>query len=320
MNKIYYLILSLLPTLLFSQFDPAAGQPGSKAIHKDDLKFVNWATGITVDRGPQDISASTPILTTAGTPSNATGKATGSSIVSLGDGGSAILTFAKPITNGEGVDFAVFENSFSDTFLELAFVEASSDGIHFFRFPAISNTSTANPVGSFGNIDPTQINNLAGKYKATYGTPFDISELPNDASLNKLAITHIKIIDVIGTINPSFATYDSIGNIINDPYPTNFNSGGFDLDAVGVINEWSGSLSTNQVSKSEFEIYPNPATDFITIKTKEAINNLTIYSMNGQRIVMPAKAKIDVRTLAPGQYLLEIITDKDKQTRKFIKK
>lgn len=318
MKKNYFLMAAFMPSLLFSQFDPAAGQPGSKAIHKDDVRLVKWATGVTVIRGPQDIAASSVILASVGVPSNATGKATGSSIVSLGDGGSAILTFDEPITNGPNTDFAVFENSFSDTFLELAFVEASSDGINFFRFPATSNTPTDSQVGSFGAVDATKINNLAGKYKAGYGTPFDISDLPDDPLLDKTKITHIKVIDVIGTINPLYATLDSVGNIINDPYPTNFGSGGFDLDAVGVINTFN--LSVNNVSKLDFEIYPNPAIDFISIKTKEIITHLTIYSMTGQRIVIPVQDKIDVRNLERGRYILEIVTKGNKQTRNFIKK
>jgi hypothetical protein len=35
----------------------------------------------------------------------------------------------------------------------------------------------------------------------------------------------------------NYASYDSQGHQINDPWPTNFPTGGFDLDAVGVINE-----------------------------------------------------------------------------------
>lgn len=319
MEKIYYLMTALLPSLLFSQFDPAAGQPGSKAIHKDDVRFVKWATGVTVVRGPQDIASNTVILASAGTPSNATGKATGSSIVSLGDGGSAILTFDEPIKDGPDADFAVFENSFSDTFLELAFVEASSDGINFFRFPATSNTSTATQVGSFGTVDATKINNLAGKYKAAYGTPFDISELPDNPLLDKSKITHIKVIDVIGTINPLYASYDSLGQIVNDPYPTNFNSGGFDLDAVGVINK--GTLSVDHFTKSALEIYPNPATDFIYIKTEGVIKNITIYSAAGQKMSTTLeKDKVDVRKLPPGIYMLEIVTQNNRQIQKFIKK
>ena len=48
--------------------------------------------------------------------------APGNGVVSLGDGGYALLTFEKPIKNGID-DFAIFENSFSDTFLELGLVD-----------------------------------------------------------------------------------------------------------------------------------------------------------------------------------------------------
>ena len=60
-------------------------------------------------------------------------------------------------------------------------------------------------------------------------------------------ITHVKIIDVIGSINQSYASYDSQGNIINDPFPTPYETGGFDLDAIGVIHSFVGieeSLNT----------------------------------------------------------------------------
>ena len=81
--------------------------------------------------------------------------------MSLGDGGVAILTFKYPIKNETGNDFAVFENSFNDTFLELAFVEVSSDGIHYFRFPAVSNTQDTLQMGNDASIDARHLNNLA---------------------------------------------------------------------------------------------------------------------------------------------------------------
>ena len=320
MTKNYHLLLTLLPSILLAQFDPPAGQAGSKAIFKNDPLFKSWATEASVVRGPQDIAASTVVLASVGTAVNATGIADGSGIVSLGDGGTAVLTFAKPITNGSGADFAVFENSFNDTFLELAFVEASSDGINFFRFPATSLTSTGTQVGSFGATDATKINNLAGKYKANYGTPFDISELPDHSLLNKDKITHVKIIDVVGTINPQYGTLDSVGNIVNDPYPTNFASGGFDLDAVGVINEFTEVLATANLSKSDFQIYPNPTSDFVQIKSREEIKNINVYSITGQKVIVSENEKIDLKNLPAGNYLLEIITAKGKITKKIIKK
>ena len=158
-------------------------------------------------------------------------------VVSLGDGGHITLGFAQPITNGPGADFAVFENSFADTFLELAFVEVSSDGTNFFRFPSVSLTPTTTQVGSFGALDPTNLYDLAGKYRVGFGTPFDLNELAGVSPLLDVNdVQFVRIVDVGGTINPQFASHDSLGNIVDDPYPTAFASGGFDLDGVGVVN------------------------------------------------------------------------------------
>ena len=214
----------------------AAGTAGSSAIHYTDPSFIDWATGCEVTRGYQSIAAKTAYAT-YGTASDAIGTAD-NAIVSLGDAGSAVLTFDKAVTNGLGYDFAVFENSFSSTFLELAFVEVSSDGTNYFRFDAVSETPTTTQVGSFGNVDPTCLNNLAGKYQAYYGTPFDLGELAGKSPLLDVnSVTHVRIVDAVGSITSDYCTYDSRGNIVNDPWPTAFASGGFDLDAVGVIHQ-----------------------------------------------------------------------------------
>lgn len=228
-------------------FAPAAGQLGSTAIDKNDSAFVAWATGVdSITRGPQDINNPTGPLANFGTPSLALGPAVGDSfdVVSLGDGGQITLTFDVPITNGAGADFAVFENGFSDTFLELAFVDVSSNGLDFFRFPAISETPTGTQVGGFGALDPTNLYNFASKYRQGFGTPFDLEELVGVSPLlDTDNVTHVRLVDVVGRIaaapgNPGYSpSLDSLGNIINDPYATPFGSSGADIDAVGVINQ-----------------------------------------------------------------------------------
>jgi hypothetical protein len=221
-------------------YAPAAGQPGSTAIAFNDPSIVGWATSVQeLTRGPLDIANPGGGVASFGTGANALGPAgtDTTAVVSLGDGGHITLGFAQPITNGSGADFAVFENSFADTFLELAFVEVSSDGTNFFRFPSVSLTPTATQVGSFGALDPTNLYDLAGKYRVGFGTPFDLSELAGVSPLLDVNdVQFVRIVDVGGTINPQFASHDSLGNIVNDPYPTAFASGGFDLDGVGVIN------------------------------------------------------------------------------------
>ncbi len=314
------LIASLgLTTISNAQsYAPPAGQQGSTAIAASSSQFVAWATAATVVRGPQNITNPNGPLANIGSAELATGAADGSGIVSLGDGGNAILTFAQPIANGAGFDFAVFENSFSDTFLELAFVEVSSDGVNFFRFPAHSETQTTTQVDGFGNIDCRYINNLAGKYRANFGTPFDLSDIPDNPLLNKDRITHVKVIDVVGTIDPQYATRDSFGNIVNDPYPTPFGSGGFDLDAVGVINQ--ATLVAKDFTSEFFSVYPNPTSGIVNIRSEKE-TTIVVYDIYGRMVKQLQKGdhkQISVSDLTPGTYMITLEAEALKEVKKLI--
>lgn len=207
-------------------YSPAAGQPGAAAIAMDDEQIVAWASAF------EDYHAGQNVDPAWQTPERALGPAVGDSfdVVSLGNGGRITLLFAEPIRNGRGADFAVFENSVSDTFLELAFVEVSSDGVHFFRMP--NDSLTAGPVGAFGSVDPTQIDGFAGKHRQGFGTPFDLEALAGVSPLlNVRRVSHVRLVDIVG----DGSALDSSGDPIYDPHPTS-GSGGFDLDAVAVLH------------------------------------------------------------------------------------
>ncbi|WP_299367549.1 DUF5074 domain-containing protein [Winogradskyella sp.] len=307
--------------LLVGPYAPPADQAGTTAIETASGLFVDWASGVTITRGLQDISNPGGDFASFGESSAATGAAD-NTVVSLGDAGEAVLTFDTPIANGDGYDFAIFENSFSDTFLELAFVEVSSDGVNYFRFSAHSLTQTETQVDGFGNIDATFVNNLAGKYRANFGTPFDLSDLGDDPLLDKDQITHVKIIDVIGTIDPTFATYDAYGNAVNDPYPTPFASSGFDLDGVGVINQ--SDLSISEVSSERnIVMYPNPATNHFSIQGYLQNIDVEIYSQTG-RLLKSLKGisgnQIDISSFADGMYVVKVIGNNKGSLFKLIKR
>jgi len=286
------LICVLLSNFSIAQYAPPAGQAGTTAIHKDSSTIVAWATGVDVVRGLIDISNPSAEhegsnYTSFGTPEEALGVAEGNSmnIVSLGDGGMATLTFAKPIRNGDGHDFCVFENGFMDTYLELAFVEVSSDGDRFVRFPSISLTQTNTQIDGFGSLDATKIHNLAGKYRQGYGTPFDLEDLIDSADIDLNNITHVRIIDVVGSIDPLYARYDSQGNAINDLFNTPFSSGGFDLDAVGVIHE-SDELRIEEQDNLNLTVYPNPFSEKLQLKwqTNEHIQSVLVWDLSGKKV------------------------------------
>jgi len=223
MNTPAYFVMD---SVVLGGYAPAAGEPNSTAVYMDDANIVGWAGGwenylVGSDCDPE-----------WQTPEKALGTAEGTSydIVCLGRGGEITLTFQCGIGDGVGYDFAVFENSFSDTFLELGYVEVSSDGVNFVRF--LNDSLTAGPVSAFGVVEPTDIGGFAGKYRQGYGTPFDLSVLRGiSPMLDVDNVKYVRIVDIVG----DGSYLDTSGDVIYDPYPTE-GSAGFDLDAIAVLN------------------------------------------------------------------------------------
>lgn len=280
----------------------------------DSSAIVAWATGALVDRGLQDIRDPSSDTTTVGTLDAVLGSADGTTL-SLGDKGMVNLTFEKPITNGDGPDFVVFENGFPSGdayFLELAVVEVSSDGQRFFRFPPTSLTDTSVQVDGFGTIRPENIRNLAGRYPGRVGTPFDLAELEGIEGLDVNQVTHVRIIDVVGSLDPDLATFDKDGRAINDPFPTPFASGGFDLDAVGVLHQGEVT-NVKQVISGQLRVYPNPVTDLLRIDLPEDWEGgiVRIFNLQGQfiekeNVQTGVTLEISLGALSSGVYLLQL--------------
>jgi hypothetical protein len=189
--------------------------------------------------------------------------------------GQITLVFGDPndpqspsIRNGKGFDFVVFENSFASEvttpngslqgqlLAELAYVEVSSNGHDFVRFASVSLTPQR--VGLYGTIEMGDVHNLAGKHPNSggvcTGTAFDLEDLAGYADVvsgkvDLQAIRYVRLVDIPGSgdfldeatswIDPN--TWPQWSNYtdkhpIYDFWPT-WGSGGFDLDAVGVLNE-----------------------------------------------------------------------------------
>lgn len=291
----------------YGPFSGIVNTEGCEAIAYNSSDIKAWATACTLVRGSQNLTNPEAPVVTYGTENDAIGAATANTmdVVSLGDGGMATLTFAHPIKNGEGPDFAVFENSFDDYFLELAFVEVSSDGERFVRFPATSLTQTVRQLA--GNVDATYINNLAGKYRVGYGTPFDLAELADSTGIDIDNITHVRIVDVVGSIDPQYATYDAFGHMVNDPFPTITYSAGFDLDGVAVLHQQTEGI--DDVAAAAVVVYPNPVTDRLTL-AGAAGGVAELYDMTGRLIgswqVTSDRWQLGTTDLKSGVYMLRV--------------
>jgi hypothetical protein len=209
----------------------AAGSEGSQAVALDDPAIVGWA-----DAWVDPVDWGEALDAEWKDPNMALGPAEGTvfEVVSLGAGGSLILSFDPPIADGPGFDFAVFEIAVNDSFLELAFIEVSSDGQTFVSFDGVQ--LAGQPVDAFGSLEASDLGGLAGKLRRGFGQPFDLAALafrPEvfSGSLDLSAVRYVRVVDVIGDGSQT----DSFGNPLYDPYPTT-GSAGFDLDAIGVLN------------------------------------------------------------------------------------
>ncbi len=323
-------LLSLIGSQpLFAQFPPQVKVPGNDAIHASDNRFRDWASGCTFESGWLDIAIKSLGKPTLGTAASAFGYPD-TDVLSLGDSGVAVVTFAYPIHNGPGPDFAIFENGFANpedssmAYLELAFVEVSSDGTNFHRFPATCNTQDTQQIDNFSYMDARYINNLAGKYIAGYGTPFDLEELKNETGLDVNNITHIRLVDVIGSLDDTHASLDKNNRKINDPYPSVFPSGGFDLNAIGVINS-NKPTGINQLAIDlQLRYYPNPVTDLLHLEvvSDEALH----YQLSdiGGRMIQAGTFRhhttVNTAGLTAGLYFLQIDNGRDKSILKVSKR
>lgn len=309
-----------LPSLSTEVFDGIVGTEGCQAIKYDDAAILGWATSCVVTRGYQNIAnGEGSAVANYGTDTDGVGPATDvadAGVVSLGDAGYAVLTFGMPISNGEGYDFAVFENSLNDSFLELAFVEVSSDGVHYYRFPSVSNTQTEQQIGNAGAVDATKLYNLAGKYKLGWGTPFDLEELAGYSNLDINNVTHVRIVDVVGSINPLYGTTDKNGHLINDPYPTNFGSAGFDLSGVAVMNGWTPTAVNSYQQEISFMAYPNPCQNMLNVNNVAVNEPVTLFNAMGQQIwsgmTQDTYMQIDMQSYPAGVYMLQVGTQMTK--------
>jgi hypothetical protein len=203
--------------------------------------------------------------------------------------------------------------------LEFGFVEVSSDGVNFVRFPAITHIQDTAQMAMEG-LDCSLVYNMAGKYVNGYGTPFDLAELTGQSNLDINRITHIRIVDAVGSIDPAYATYDSEGHKINDPYPTPFPSSGFDLDAVGAINILSTGI--NKMNETALNIYPNPVNDVLHVQVTEPCQ-LYITNIEGQVVfqssIFNLQSSFNVSVLPKGVYVLTVQSSKGISTTKLVK-
>ena len=76
------------------------------------------------------------------------------------------------------------------------------------------------------------------------------------------------------------------------------------------------------ITNEEITLFPNPATSFITINVNggQPREEAIIYNHLGQNVLVakPVNNTVDVSTLKPGMYYLEVITSESRAGTKLV--
>lgn len=109
----------------------------------------------------------------------------------------------------------------------------------------------------------------------------------------------------------------------SDPTDNGLPTYKFDNIQVSAIN----SLSIQEVLSNQFNLYPNPANNMITITNEEHIivKQIKIYDLAGKLISTPnfndqADIQLNIENLASGTYLLHLQTNEGLAVKKMVKK
>ena len=129
--------------------------------------------------------------------------------------------------------------------------------------------------------------------------PFDLQELADTPGLDVNNVTYVRIVDVVGCIDSQYATHDSKGDIVNDPWPTPYATCGFDLDAVGVINAKMPS-AINDWGDGGNTLYPNPVKqgNTVFIETQSRLTGLEINDLSGRLVSQLGEGDVRSNNLA----------------------
>jgi hypothetical protein len=127
------------------------------------------------------------------------------------------------------------------------------------------------------------------------------------------------------------ANYSLVPGLDIGQYRTyNINTSGNTVAYTWAIDDININYSNNTVlgtkeevlnAKDNIEVYPNPVTDYLTIKSDSKINKVEIYDVSGRNMKSNLNGdKIDVTNLNSGNYIINIETKEGKTSKKFIKK
>jgi hypothetical protein len=97
------------------------------------------------------------------------------------------------------------------------------------------------------------------------------------------------------------------------------NNSGWCIDSTTIYGE-ECVLGVEEYNSIAFTISPNPAKNVLNIQSKEMIESIRKYSLQGQLIEVGNNTRVDVSNLSSGLYFVQVSFEGTTLTKKFIKR
>lgn len=174
---------------------------------------------------------------------------------------------------------------------------------------------------------PTVIAPAGATIVSTPGTQFDYAGRIGNSTGDALTSDE-STSDWVGADLPSSSTPSMAGDfwVMSSSssglraYPESFE--GSQLNHIGGPNPIQNTLSNDDFSISNFKVYPNPASEFITVVTNNAeITSITVYDVLGKNVLKQNKLtnnRVNISDLNAGMYFIKIESHGNSITKKII--
>jgi Secretion system C-terminal sorting domain len=140
----------------------------------------------------------------------------------------------------------------------------------------------------------------------------------------RIEIDHVTDKNVKYYLNNQLVHTSALGSKVVRANDLNFE---FDNDGSGfivdnIIIKDMDQMAVSDVSKSQTNVYPNPVSEFLNIRTDDKIKSVKIYDAAGNLVKVENNhlSIINIASLPKGNYMVTIETDKGSETKKIIKK
>ena len=235
---------------------------------------------------------------------------------------SGTVTVADGIVGSGGL------TGYSDAELTLNY---STNNVNLGSFPKVYGATTSDVVAGTYVFDV-----YSGTFTGTYTTTVDASGTMNSSFNETANVIRLKTVE---NLQISYTGLGVVGTFVQTtyryyratdywPYLKSTNRV-ISIAALGLdtnVTEIEKAPATFELSNKDFAfeksiyLFPNPATNSITVNSSQEIISLTIVDQLGKVVLTKNKtANLDVSGLQSGIYFIKIVTDGGSGVKKFVK-